>query len=126
MFDRRLSRRVYVISYLKVKERTTDKNPGRVKYIANEGLGLYGPDRLIPHSDIRLELYLSTPARGRQGISFNAHVVWSRKGEHPGFYDSGVKLIDARDDDVAILEDFIETNAIENRWLAVAEMQYEE
>lgn len=126
MRDRRRSKRVHVISYLKVKEKTTDKTLGQVADITSEGLGLYGPDPLKPDTDITLKLYLLTPVNGKYEISFKAHVIWSKVGEHPGLFDSGVKLIDTREDDIEILEDFIEKSTVEDRWLSVAEMQYEE
>lgn len=118
--DRRGHKRVHVISYLKVKEKTKDKNLGRVVDITNEELGLYSLDPLKPNTDIRLKLCLPGPINGKKEISFDAKVVWSAPGEHPGFYDSGVKLIDAPEDYIELLEDFIEKNTIEDRWLAVS------
>ena len=122
MDDRRRHRRVHVISYLKVQETGTEKHLGRAFDISVKGLGLYGPDPLEPDTEVQLCLSLPKPFNGKEQLEFEGRVVWSALGEHPGFFDSGVELFDTEEDDIKLLEDFIERSAIEDRWLSLAEI----
>ncbi len=117
MSERRANKRVHVISYTKVQETSTDKTLGEAVDLSVSGLGLYGPDPLEPNKEIKLDVILPESFKSKRELHFNGRVVWSAVGDHPGFFDSGVELLDATDDDTRLLEDFIETSSIEDRWL---------
>jgi len=119
--DKRKQTRLHVISYLKVQEQQTDKTLGRIVDMSSEGLGLYGQDPLTPESQVELKMVLPKPIKGRNEINFNGRVVWSQAGDHPGFFDSGVQLLNVSENDLSLLEEFIENNQVEDRWLSVAE-----
>jgi hypothetical protein len=124
MDDKRSRRRLHVISYLKVQEKVTDETLGRVVDMSMEGLGLFGQNPLTPDSRIELKMVLPQPIDGRDEINFSARVAWSQASDHPGFYDSGVQLVDVPAADVSMLEQFIEQNMIEDRWLSLADSSY--
>jgi hypothetical protein len=121
MDDKRSRRRLHVISYLKVQEKVTDETLGRVVDMSMEGLGLFGQNPLTPDTKIELKMILPHAIEGRDEINFSGRVVWSQASDHPGFYDSGVQLVDVSEPDVVLLEQFIEKNIIEDRWLSLAE-----
>ena len=121
MKETRRLKRMHVISYLKVRERNTDKDLGQVMDMTTEGMGLYSQDKLETNSLIKLKLMLPSLINDTSEIAFDAQVVWCAEADHPGFYDSGVKLLNVPRSDLEILEQFIEESMVEDRWLMADE-----
>jgi c-di-GMP-binding flagellar brake protein YcgR len=119
MKETRHLKRIHVISYLKIQEKSTDKELGRVVDMTAEGMGLYSQDPLETNSMVKLKLMLPSLSKNTQEIAFDAQVVWCAEADHPGFYDSGIKLLNVPQEDLEILENFIEESSVEDRWLMV-------
>jgi len=123
MVENRKQKRMHVISYLKVQEQKSSKNLGQVVNINTEGMGLYSEEPLESESMIKLKLTLSTAANENNELAFEARVAWCRQSVLPGYYDSGVQLMDVPPDHLEILEQFIEESSIEDRWLMADETE---
>ncbi len=122
MKETRRLKRMHVISYLKVQEKNTDKELGQVVNMTTEGMGLYGQDPLEANSTVKLKLMLPSLERLDNQITFDARVVWCTEADHPGFFDSGIKLLNVPYEDLEILEKFIEESLVEDRWLIVDDL----
>jgi len=121
MKEIRRLKRMHVISYLKVQERNTEKDLGQVVDMTTEGMGLYSQNQLETNALIKLKLTLPSLINDTSEIAFDALVVWCAEADHPGFYDSGVKLLNVPQSDLEILERFIEESMVEDRWLMADE-----
>ena len=121
MKENRQQPRMHVITYLKVQKQNSDKEFGQVVNISSEGMGLYSQVPLQSESTVRLKLSLPSVSNEINEFAFDARVAWCRESVLPGYYDSGVQLIDVPPDNLAVLEEFIEQSTIEDRWLTVDE-----
>ncbi|MCP4584202.1 MAG: PilZ domain-containing protein [candidate division Zixibacteria bacterium] len=123
MEENRKQKRMHVISYLKVQEQQSSKDLGQVVNMSSEGMGLYSDEPLESDSMVKLKLTLPTDSNENYELAFDARVAWCRQSVLPGYYDSGVQLIDVPSDELGILEEFIEASAIEDRWLMADETE---
>jgi len=119
MLEGRRLRRMHVISYLKVHERNTDDSIGRLVDITTEGIGLYSEEPIDINKIYQFRMTLPTALKKKKDITFDARVVWSKQAVHPGFYDSGIQLLDVPPKDIEVIEQFIEEATLEDRWLSV-------
>lgn len=119
MLEGRRLRRMHVISYLKVHERNTDDSIGRLVDITTEGVGLYSEEPIDINRIYQFRMTLPTALKKKKEITFDARVVWCHQAVHPGFYDSGIQLLDVPPKDIEVIEQFIEEATLEDRWLSV-------
>ena len=119
MTEERKQKRMHVISYLKIHERNKNKSIGRVTDITTEGMGLYSQEPITPNRTYKFKLKLPVDRKRNKEICFTAKAVWCNKAEYPGFYNSGIQLLNVPLEDVELIEDFIQNSLIEDRWLAV-------
>ena len=117
MKENRKQKRMHVISYLKLQQQQSNKDLGQVVNISSEGLGLYSEEPLQSDSMVKLKLTLPTTINKNNELAFDARVAWCRQSVLPGYYDSGVQLMDVPSDNLEMLEQFIEESSIEDRWL---------
>ncbi len=123
MEENRKQKRMHVISYLKVQEQQSSKDLGQVVNMTSEGMGLYSEEPLDSDSLVKLKLTLPTTGNEDNELAFDARVTWCRQSVLPGYYDSGVQLLDVQPDDLEILEEFIEESTSEDRWLIADETE---
>ena len=119
MLEGRRLRRMHVISYLKVHERNSDESIGRVIDMTTEGMGLYSEEPIDINRICQFRMTLPMALKIKKEITFDARVVWCRQAIHPGFYDSGIQLLNVPSKDVEVIEQFIEEATLEDRWLSV-------
>lgn len=121
MRDRRRQKRMHIISYVKVREKSANQTVGRVMDITTEGMRLYGKDPLKPRSRRQFRMILPNVTTGSPEIFFDADIIWCRKDRSADFYDAGVHLIGVTPENRQVIEDFINYTLPEDRWLAVEE-----
>ena len=61
----------------------------------------------------------ATALKKKKDITFDARVVWCKKAIHPGFYDSGIQLLNVPPKEIEVIEQFIEEATLEDRWLSI-------
>lgn len=104
---RHTRRRVGVI--LRVFERKTGMNIGRLVNISQEGLKVSGKEALAVGRRYELGMILPEPLEGSNTLKFDARVVWSRPAADAAEgYHAGFQLINIEKNDSRILAQFIE------------------
>ncbi len=119
MLEKRKHKRMHVISYLKVQQRNTDQSFGKVVDLTTEGMGLYSEESIESNSICQFRVSIPTKSLEMRSIVFDARVMWCRKASHPGFYDSGIQLLNVPPKDLKLIEQFVENASLEDRWLSV-------
>lgn len=104
---RHTRRRVGIV--LRVFERKTGMNIGRLINISQEGVKLASKEILAVGRRYEMGMILPEPLEGSNTLSFDARVVWSRPAEEvAGEYHAGLQIIDIGKNDSRILDQFIE------------------
>ena len=85
-------------------------NAGRAHNISEGGLLVYFPERIEIGQHLKLKLFF-TVGSNLQSVVMLGEVVWVdiHLGEAWGDYKSGVKFIDASQEDMAKLKDFLKS-----------------
>lgn len=104
---RHTRRRVGVV--LRVFERKTGMNIGRLVNISQEGLKISSKEALAVGRRYELGMILPEPLEGSNTLKFDARVVWSRPAaDAADGYHAGLQLINIEKNDSRILTQFIE------------------
>ncbi len=120
MTDERKEPRLYVISYVKVCEDDSDRSIGRVLDMTSRGMRLRSKEPVKTRAKARFRLMLPVEAHGTREITFEADVIWCRRTEDVGSWDTGIQLLDITPDDGDLIERFVSEASYEDRWLALA------
>jgi len=104
---RHTRRRVGIV--LRVFERKTGMNIGRLINISQEGLKLASKEGIPVGRRYEMGMILPEPLEGSNTLSFDARVIWSRPAaDVPGEYHAGLQIVDIGKNDSRILVQFIE------------------
>jgi hypothetical protein len=127
MTDSRQQERLHVLSYVRVEEEDgAEAASKKLVDITTAGMRLRGKVPLEPEQGCRFVLHLPRPGREAQKVCFEAHVIWSRPAEDPGFWDCGIELLDIDRSDLKAIERFIEETSYPDRFLTVSTSFYDE
>jgi hypothetical protein len=105
--DRRKFKRRYLMYYSRVFDRQTGSLLGHVVDITPEGIMLISEKPLEVNRQYKLRMELPDEITNRPKLDFDAHSVWNSKDVNPDFYDTGFRLLNVPQEDVAIIERMI-------------------
>ena len=92
MIEKRKNKRINVIYYLSVFDRTTDDLIGYIQDITFEGLGLLSETPLKEDATYQLTMELSSILHESKKFDADATCVRCVPGDNEGFYDCGFKF----------------------------------
>lgn len=118
MIEARKLKRMHVMSYIRVTERSRDRAFGHVVDISSEGMRLCGDQPIEPEATYHFIMILPRVDRGEKEVQFDANVIWCKKDILFDIYDAGVQLFNISDEDRQTIEDFIQYSTFEERWLS--------
>ena len=75
---------------------------------------------------LQFNMFIPDTGGEKMNITFDAWVIWCRESENPGFYDSGIELINVAASHLDAIERFIEESSFTDRWLTVENLCLEE
>jgi hypothetical protein len=107
--ERRTRKRRYVMFYSRVYDRDTGEVLGQLVDLTTDGIMIISDKYIASDIVFHLQLELPEDISPRQFLRFDAQSVWCRQDIVPRFFDSGFKLIDVPEQDVAILERMVDT-----------------
>ena len=84
----------------------------KARDISQGGLNIYFPEELEVGEQLRLRLFFATPESDLESIVATAEVAWVAMLSGNGEYQSGVKLVDIRSEDLTKLKTFLATLAV--------------
>ncbi|HEX4940475.1 MAG TPA: PAS domain-containing protein, partial [Candidatus Kapabacteria bacterium] len=94
---------------LRVFDRTTGKNLGRLLNVSTEGFKLAAREGLIVGHRYEVSMILPEPLAGSNTLSFDAEAVWSKPAEDaPGEYRAGFRIVKITPNDARVLAQMIE------------------
>lgn len=104
---RRMQRKP-ISAVLRVFDRTTGKNLGRMANLSREGFKLVTREKYQIEDDFMLSMVLPEMINGSNTLSFEAAVVWCQPSEFTNDYRCGFRLSSISDGDRKILDHLIE------------------
>jgi len=110
MNERRSARRGRLNYFVTVRDRITGLALGRIIDISGNGMRLFGEEHLGPGEVHRLQIELPRGYDRSQQLLCDATGIWNAPDLHPdfpGFYDTGLRLVDISNPDRLLLEDLI-------------------
>lgn len=108
MKDERKQDRTDVVTYLEVRESGTNREVGRVSEITTEGMKLQSPEPMDTDTTLSFEMVLPPHRRTREAIKFEAQVIWCKKSDTPGMYESGIRMEHVSPADVEVIQQIME------------------
>ncbi len=104
---RHTRRRIGVV--LRVFDRTTGRNLGRLTNISMDGFKLAGREEISPGQLYEVSMILPEPLAGSNTLSFDARAVWSQpSGGTPGEMRAGFRIVAIGANDTRVLAQMIE------------------
>lgn len=107
MADKRKLHRRHLIYYLKAYDRDDHRLLGHMADITVEGLLLVSEEPLQVDRDYRIRMNLPESFSSTEYIEFEARCLWSQNSVNPSLYDSGLKLLNIKDEDRKAIENLV-------------------
>lgn len=108
MQERRKSKRRFIMYYTRIFDRATGAILGYLIDLSPEGSMVVSEEPFTVQKRYRLRMDVPEEFETRACLDFQAICVWSRTDmADPRFYESGFKLEDVSEEDIALIERII-------------------
>ena len=114
MVERRRLRRRHLIYYLRVFNHNTGRLMGHLVDLTEEGIMVISEAPIETDVLFQLRMVLPEELDSRKELDFKARSLWCKKDLNPDFYDTGFQLIDVSAGDARLLENLIQTFAMDS------------
>jgi len=104
---RKLERR-HIMFYSRVFNRKTGEILGYLGNITPEGAMVISENPLETDALYSLAMSIPEDLYGKSTLTFEAQSVWCKPDIDPNFYNTGFRLLDLAEDDIAIVNQIIE------------------
>lgn len=105
--NRRAPRKAVTMA-MRVFDRTTGRNLGRLANISIDGFKLINREEISLGSRFQLSMVLPEPINGSSTVSFDAKAVWTQSGSFPGEFRTGFQIIRSSPNDQRVLEQLLD------------------
>jgi hypothetical protein len=109
MDDKRKIKRRYLLYYTRVYDASKQEQIGNLVDITPKGAMILGPDPLPEGQSLCLRIELSEDVSNKPHIELPAYVKWCHPDLDPSQYDIGFEFAEISPEDVAIIENIINT-----------------
>jgi hypothetical protein len=92
MHEKRKTKRVHLIYYLRLFDNQTNDLVGHLVDITTDGIMMISEKPIQIGKDFSFKMHLPGNITGREEIDFEACCLWCRKDFNPDFYVSGYKI----------------------------------
>ncbi|MBN2468350.1 MAG: PilZ domain-containing protein [Deltaproteobacteria bacterium] len=107
MPEKRKLKRRHLIYYLRVFDKNTDELIGHLVDITPEGIMLMSEKPLTTKTVFQCWMILPGEVFGKNRLEFEAKSLWSKPDVNPDFFDTGLHLLNASDEDMYIINHLI-------------------
>jgi len=105
--DGRAIRRSQPISYLRVTDRNTDEQVGRVIDLTTEGIRLVSEQPIGIDQIYQLKMIVPQSDGPTEEVVFDADSIWHKSDVNPDFFDTGMKINNLSPRGVEVIEKVI-------------------
>ncbi len=107
MVEKKRLKRRNLLYYLKVFDRDSNKQVGRMVDITIEGMMLISEKPFVAGYVFQCKMELPDEIGKGSEIFFNAKCAWCKKSDNPDIYDNGFQLLNVSQDDIEVIESLI-------------------
>lgn len=112
MNERRKIERKYLIYYLRVFDRNSNKLMGNLVDITTKGLMMMSETPIETDAVFNMAMDLPEPIHGSKKITFDAKSIRCVQDSNPAFYNTGFEFVSINDEDVETIKALMEEFAI--------------
>jgi hypothetical protein len=106
--DKRRVKRSHLIYYLRVFNQVNNETLGHLVDITPEGAMLISENPIPVDTHFQLRMMLPAEILGRTHLDFEAESLWSKRDLNPDFHDTGLRLLNVKVRDTAIISRLID------------------